>query len=340
MIDITIADVAERAGVSTASVSRYLNNPDIVSQKNGKRISEAIDALEYVPNRIAKALATKHTNTVGLIISDINNVYYPLIIQELENVLEKNGYITFLCTTSNHIDREKKYIANLLEQKVAGMVFIGTRPIEMKFNAHILDLAKKIPVVLVNETSIKGNLCCIGNDEENGSYLATKYLLGLNHSKIGFVTSKVAYRTYISKLNGYKKAMGEKGIEIDNDYIVFCQGEYEKEGYEAIKQLLNLKVPPTAVHTVNDQMAIGAVGALLEEGYKIPQDFSIIGYSNILASATMYPGITTIDQKGSELGRIAANKILEKIDTEENYYEKIIIQPELLERKSCALYIG
>lgn len=335
-MESTIKDVARKANVSIATVSRYMNNPQIVSDKSREKITRAIHELEYVPNRVAKGLRMNQTQIVGLIVPDINNVYYSEVIQRAEEILEKNGYTSMLCTTRNSIEREKKYITTLFEQHVAGMIFIGTRQVDISNSEHLIDTANKIPVVLVNENSIRGNFVCIGNDEVYGSYLATKYLHGLGHTKIAFLTAKTPYRTYARKLEGYLKYLKEFGLPVKPEYIISSQGEYEDAGYESTRKLLRMKEPPTAVHTVNDQMALGVVWALNEAGYKVPEKFSVVGFSNIDTSRTVFPGITTVDQQGGRLGEMAADKLISAIANGNREYESILIEPKLVERNSCA----
>lgn len=336
----TIKDVAKLAGVSIATVSRYINNPEIVSNKSQIKIAKAIKDLEYVTNRVAKELRTNQTRIIGLIVPDINNAYYSSVIQNVEKVLESNDYISLLCTTSNSIEMEKKYISTLLEQKVAGIIFIGTRPIDSEQSSHILEIARKVPIVLVNENSFKGDFICIGNDESYGSYLATKYLSELGHERIGFLTSNRPFRTYQEKLKGYLQYFAEQNLEVIDEYIVKSNEEYEDAGFEGMSRLLRLKTPPTAIHTANDQMAIGAIWALLESGYMVPKDFSIIGYSNISTAKTVYPGITTLDQSGGDLGKLAAERLLNAISKNEKSFENIIIKPKLIKRNSCTVRKG
>ena len=339
-MDKTIKDVAKRANVSIATVSRYINNPQIVSSKSREKIIKAIKELDYVPNMVAKGLRTSRTHIVGLIVPDINNVYYSAVIQRAESLLEEKGYISLLCTTQNSIKREKKYITMLLEQQVAGIIFIGSRQLDIQNSQHMIDVAKKTPVVVINENSIAGDFTCIGNDEVAGSYTAVQYLHKLGHQRIAFLTSTEPYRTYQRKQQGYIKYLEEHDLALQKEYMIESRGEYEEAGYESMNKLLALQERPTAIHTVNDQMAIGALWALNEAGYKVPGDFSIVGFSNIDTVKRIFPGITTMDQEGRQLGEMAASNLMEMIKGEHNKFKNILIQPKLVERNSCAKVKG
>ena len=330
---VTIKDIASKANVSIATVSRYLNNPEVVSAKTGKTIQEAIEELDYTPNDIARSLITNNSYTIGLILPDINNVFYPPILRGIEDIAEQYDYIFFLCNTDQNIRREKKYIDVLLSKRAAGMIFIGTRPTDDEKNRHIFTLSKKLPVLLLYE-HFEG-ISSITTDDMLGSYKAVNYLLDLGHRDIAFVSAPPNFSTYVRKRRGYEKALREAGIPFRDEYVVY-QDAYESGGYQAMCQLLKLKNRPTAVHAVNDQMAIGVMRAALENGLKIPEDLSVVGFSNSSISSQIYPRLTTVNQFGYDVGKMAAKKIINMINKKDVDKTMELIEPELVVRNSCA----
>lgn len=332
---LTIKDIAQKANVSIATVSRYLNNPEVVSDVLSQQIAAVIKDNNYTPNKMAKALITKHNNTIGLIVPDINNIFYPPILLGIENVVEKEDYISFLCNTDQNIKREKNYIETLLSQRVAGMIIIGTRHTDSSQSEHLLELQKKVPLLMLFETMYDGIIPSISNDEAIGSYKAVKYLLKLGHKKIAFLTSEKPLTTYKHKLEGYLKALHEAKLPINPDYIIH-DVEYELGGYQAMRRLLKMNNCPTAVHTANDQMAVGAIKSISEHGYKVPRDFSVIGYANASISGQTYPALTTVNQFAYDIGALAGQKILNLIKGESPDDKAILIEPQLIIRQSCS----
>lgn len=332
---ITIADVAGRAGVSTATVSRYLNQPALVSEEKQDQISRAIADLNYVPNHMAKALTTNHTNTVGVIVPDINNVYYPPIVRAIEDVLEHSGYISILCNTDQNTEKEKSYITMLRAQKAAGALFIGSRPSNPSLSRHLLKLREYLPIVMVNDDLLVGGISSIGNHEEAGICQAVSYLYSLGHTRIGFLNSASALNTYRYKESGFRHAIHQLSITNCEKWICVIEKEYEPGGFEAMNLLLKEQADlPTAIVAATDQMAVGAIHALLEKGYRIPEDFSIVGYSNSYISETTYPGITTVDQHGQQLGQEAARKLISIIEGSCDDHSAHYLDTQLVIRKS------
>lgn len=331
----TIRDIAKKADVSIATVSRYLNNPEIVSEKTKKKIVEAIEQLKYLPNDIARSLTTKNSYTIGLILPDINNVFYPPVLRGIEDIAEQHHFITFLCNTDQNIQREKKYIDALLGRQVSGIIFIGTRKDSVSENAHILTLAEKIPILMLYESFEGEKIQSVVSDETIGSVKAVRYLYELGHRKIAFVSAPPDYSTYKRKQLGYITALGDLSIPVREDYIVY-QDAYESGGYLAMCELLKLgEDMPTAVHATSDQMAVGIMRAIFEHGLHVPKDISVVGYSNSFIASQVYPRLTTIDQAGYRLGQMAGDKIIHMIEKGTLTGEIHIVEPELVIRDSC-----
>jgi DNA-binding LacI/PurR family transcriptional regulator len=329
----TLKDIALSANVSTATVSRYLNSPEVVSPKTSKAIAQAIKENNYTPNDIARSLITQNSYTIGVILPDINNSFYPPVLRGIESTAEQHDYIMFLCNTDRNMQREKKYIDVLLSKRVAGIIMIGTRPSDTKYNKYILSMANKMPVMLLYDMIEDESIRYVAVDEVMGSYKATKHCIDLGHKDIAFVSAPLEYTTYIKKQEGYCKALEEAGIPLRKDRMIY-QEAYEMGGYRAMHQFIETGKPlPTAVHTVNDQMAVGVLRAALEHGLSIPRDLTIIGFSNAPISSQVYPKLSTVNQFAYEIGRMGTNKVIQMINKSATVKSELLL-PELVIRDS------
>ncbi len=332
---MTIKDIAKKANVSIATVSRVLNDSDLVSEETKEHIKKIIKEMDYQPNALARGLITNKTKVVGVMIPDINNLFYPAVVRGIEDFLEQNDYNTFLCNTDNDIAKEKKYINTLIKNRVEGIILMGTRPIDPKKNEHINGVGTKLPVVMINDYVVGSNVYCVLTDEVEGAYMAVKYLIELGHKKIAYVTGEKDYTTYLNKQIGYEMALREYDIKINPDYIIRDTPYPEGGARAAFKLLYNMDSKPTAIFTGSDQIAMGIMKAAYEMGLKIPEDLSIIGYANMPISADLYPELTTVNQYPYETGKMAADILIRIINGEKLRQKKYIIDPELLVRKSC-----
>lgn len=331
----TIKDIARKANVSIATVSRVINNPLQVSDDKRSRVEDAIKELDYKPNAIARGLIKGSINTIGVIIPDINNLFYPAVIRGIEDGMEKQGYSIFLCNTDEDLEKEKKYIDTLFEKNVDGIIFMGTRPNGLKNNEHIVALSEKLPVLMINDDILGSNVYSVITDEVNGAYKAVSYLISLGHKRIAFINGDADFTTYKYKLQGYERAMSDNGKEIDRE-LVINETPYELGGYRGTKRLLSLLNPPTAVFAASDQIAIGAIRAISEAGLKIPGDISVIGYGDVPMASEIYPALTSVNQFPYNTGKLAAETLINICMDNKPEQRKTVMEPELSVRDSCA----
>lgn len=332
---VTIKDVAKLANVSITTVSRVINNPQAVSEDKRINVEKIIEELNYQPNGLARGLVKKATKTVGVLIPDINNLFYPAVVRGIEDVFQEEGFNTFLCNTDQDIEKEKRYIAALMEKRVDGLIFMGTRPTDPAANEHIKSLCKSIPVVLINETIVGADLYSVLTDEIEGAYKAVSYLIELGHKKIVYIAGDNIYSTYQSKQKGYESALKDHGYQVLEDYII-NGSPYPQGGYQAANKILQWKERPTAIFCGNDQIAMGVMKAVHEMNLKIPEDISVIGFANIPISEDFMPELTTVDQYPYETGKLSAEVILNVMKGNLPVQKKIILEPSLLIRNSCA----
>jgi LacI family transcriptional regulator len=331
----TIRDIADRAAVSVATVSRYLNKNVTVSEAKMARIETAIREFDFRPNAFARSLVKRSLKTVGVVLQDIRNIFYPILIRGVEDAVEPKGFSMFLCNTDGELQKEKRYIDSLLGKNVDGIFLIGTRPVGLSNNLHVAELSKKLPVVLINDDILGSSVYSVMNDEVNGAYKAVSCLAGLGHSRIGFITGNSDFTTFGYKLEGYEKAFRDHDLQLCNE-LVISEEPYEAGGTRGAMELLSLSDPPTAIFAASDQIAFGAVRAIYEKGFRIPQDISIIGYGDIPAAAETFPPLTSVNQFPHKTGKQAGEIMIKLIHGDTSLNRKVIVETDLTMRRSCA----
>ncbi len=331
----TIRDIADKADVSIATVSRYLNQSAPVSEEKRARIQQAIREFDYRPNAFARSLTTRSLKTVGVVLQDIRNIFYPILIRGVEDAVEPKGFSMFLCNTDGELEKEKKYIESLLSKNVDGIFLIGTRPVGLSNNVHISELSKKLPVVVINDDILGSSVYSVMNDEVNGAYKAVSYLAGLGHRQIGFLTGNSEFTTFGYKLEGYGKAFRDHLLDL-RDELVISDEPYEAGGCRGAMELVSRRDPPTAIFAASDQIAFGAVRAIYEKGFRIPEDISIIGYGDIPAAAETFPPLTSVNQFPHKTGKQAGEIMIKLIDGDGSLNRKVIVETDLTIRRSCA----
>lgn len=328
---VTIRDIARLADVSTTTVSRIINNkPYAASEATTKKVLEIIEEMNYKPNPLARGLITKKTKTIGLIIPDIANPFFPEIARGVEDIANKMGFNVFLCNTDDDLKKERKYIDALREKYVDGIIL--TVASDPRYE-HIAELEKsEIPIVMMDRQVGHEEGKCVFIDNLEGGYLATRHLIDLGHKRIGCITGPLKTKGAIDRYKGYEKALMEKGIEIDKNLVV--ESNYKIEGgMEATKKLLHHK-DLTAIFVCNDTMAYGAYKELKRKGYKIPEDMSIVGFDNIYLSQMLEKELTTVCQPTYKMGVAAAEMLIKVIDGKKINKKQLCFKPELIVRKS------
>ncbi|MBE6070636.1 MAG: LacI family transcriptional regulator [Clostridium butyricum] len=329
---VTIQEVAQKANVSVATVSRVMNGNYPVKAETRETVLKAIDELNYIPNMQARELTQKKSNTIGVVVPSINNMFFPEVINGIESHFKQNSLSIILTCTDNNPEEEKACINNLISRNVSGIIVIGptSDTIKSKFYKNI---SVKIPLVFINSEFVDSNISYISNDEAFGAEIALNYLIEHNHKDILFVRGKDTY-SYTVKENVYKKIM----TQLDNfnyeNIINIGNGNSNKTVDNTINMFLEIlpTSSATAVFACNDLMAVGVLNACKKLGKRVPDDISIIGYDNISLSQFIEPKLTTMDQNMFLLGTNAAILLIEKIECENKYSKRIILNNSLIER--------
>ena len=329
---ITKKDIAKEANVSIATVSRVINNKDQSIRADTKeRIQSIIKKHNYQPNRIARSMITKETATLGLIIPDIQNPFFPELVRGVEDFANENQYSVILCNTDGDINRERKYLDLMKEKNVDGILYTyAFTELSKPFKGFLKE--NNTPMVLLDRGEPGSKMSGVYVDNEKAGYMATRHLIDLKHKRIGCITGPEHIENSKERFNGYHQALKEAGISLD-ETIIFV-GDYQmKGGYEAAKKLIAEGV--TAVFAFNDLMAFGIYQAAAELGVKIPDDLSVVGFDNIKYNHLLVPKLTTIEQSSYKMGETAVELLLKQIkNTEKQKKETIIIEPILVINES------
>lgn len=329
---VNLKFIADKAGLSPAAVSLILNGKEVrVKQSKRELVLKLAKEYNYKPNSLARALATRKTNIIGLIIPDITNYFFAETALYIESTLKEHGYSLILCNTADHAVEEKKYIDLLLSYGVDGLLICISH--ESLFDESLIKRLDKLDIACVAFDRFTENLPFpyVSIDNVHGSKLATKHLITNGHRKIGFIGGPINVLSATKRLEGYKISLEEASIEFNQNYV--RTGNYQFDsGYQAGKSLLN-ETDVSAVFVANDMMAYGFYKAARELGRKIPEDISVIGFDDLLFSSTLDIPLTTMKQSTDELALNVCDILLRKLNKEE-YPPKIILNPRLTERSS------
>lgn len=324
----TLKDVAKKAGVSVSTVSYVINGKKKVKEETRQRIFAVADELNYSPNNIARGLKTNSTKTIGVIVTNLNDLFFTDVIRAIEYTAHEHGYSVILCDTDNSADMELEKLSNLLSQQIDGLIFAGTGR-----NKSPLPSDLKIPVVSIDRV-ISGGNCSIVVDNVLGGKMATEYLIQKEMTPIAIITYSTLISTFFDRVYGYRKALEENGIEYDPELVVETEFATYSEGYDAAVRLLNKNIKFKSVFTGNDLLAIGAMRAFIDHGLRIPEDVGIIGYDDIQISRMLIPSLTTVKQPKYEMGKLAMEMMMKLILKEEINQKMVVLGPELIVRES------
>ncbi|MCT4564819.1 MAG: LacI family transcriptional regulator [Maledivibacter sp.] len=308
---VTIKDIARLANVSTTTVSRVINNKDEgVGSETRKRIQQIIKDLNYKPSSLARGLVTKKTKSIGLVLPDITNPFFPDLARGVEDYSVNKGYNAFLCNSDNNGEKEKIYINALMEKHVDGLVITSTHNLEEK---HILELMEnKIPIVILDRRFKSKDLHGVYTDNFSGAYEAVRYLIQNGHKSIGCITGPLDTSISKERFEGYKKALKDNGIKYNDRFIV--QSNFKIDGgIKASEELLKNK-EITAIFACNDLMAYGVYKTARKLKLNVPEDISVIGFDDISLSQIVTPTLTTVSQPVYEMGYEAAKMLISLIE--------------------------
>jgi LacI family transcriptional regulator, repressor for deo operon, udp, cdd, tsx, nupC, and nupG len=325
----TIQDVAKEAGVSVATVSRVLNNSPSVSPDTRKNVLAAIKTLNYQPNLLGRNLRRMETRMILVLLPNISNSFYSKIVKGIEDVAHSNGYNIMLCNTNLDKQREKLYLDLLKNRLADGVIFMAPELNKKELN----EIGKQFPVVQCCEYIKGANVSHVTIDNNQAAKKMVKHLISLGHKRIAMISCKNKFVSTYEREEGYKKALEECGIAPEASLIKYGDFTF-KSGLDAMKQILNASEKPTAVFTISDMMAIGAIKAIKSWGLKVPEDIAVAGFDNVSFASMYDPALTTISQNQYALGCTAMDLLLEIIRKDIKQPQELILDHELILRES------
>lgn len=323
---ITIRDIAEKSGVSVATVSRVINSSALVKPETKKKVLKVIKEHNYQPNLLARAFSKSKSDTIALIIPPQSNMFsdfFAELLRGIESAARLYNY-DLLLKTSN----PSNYHQYFEMKKCDGLLIIT--PVLNDPGVKILE-KKNFPMVLIN--SVSNNISYVDVDNVNGAFKAIEHLIKLGHKRIGIINGILEGANGLDRFRGYQLAISKYDLADDKDLVKY--GDYSQEsGIEATRQLLDMKNRPTAVFAANDLMAIGALKVIKEAGLRVPEDISVVGYDDLILAEISVPPLTSIHQPIFDVGREAVRLLIAQMEQGQKAINKIVLETELVVRES------
>lgn len=329
----SIYDVARESKVSIFTVSAVINNKSHVGKKLRDRVEEAIRRLNYRPNLIARSLAKQRTHTIGMIVSDIANPFFPMVVRGAEDAAQRHGYNLLLCNSDDTLEKEEKEIELLLSKRVDGILLTKAAG---AFRPSLRQMIKEvnIPFVLVMRTYPKLTKDAVVSDDYQGAYDAVSHLARTGCQRIGLISGPLKISNAIARSKGFRDALKSQGLPFEKNLMI--EGDYRIEsGFRAGHALLSHQ--PDGIYVANYLMTVGLLQAAEEMGLKCPDDFGLVSFDDYPWLGVFHPKLTTVELPKRQLGSEAVELLIRRIggSTEKALVRKL--QPELRVRESCGL---
>ncbi|MGL5755120.1 MAG: LacI family DNA-binding transcriptional regulator [Paraclostridium sp.] len=329
--NVTIKDVAKKAGVSISTVSRVINDSKPVTDEVKQKVLDVIKETGYVPNPLARSLVTKKSQLIGVIIPEVSDSFVSELVNGIEEVAKMYNYDILLANTYSDKDQELKSINLLRAKQVEGIVLMSWKVDEEHLN-YIQNCG--IPAVYVSKTARNYDVYSVSISNTDATYDMTKYLIDKGHKKIAFImTSEDDTVLETERYVGFEKAMKDGNLEI-NKALVKNAGTTYDYGYEKMKEMLDEGNIPEAVFVTGDEAAIGALNAICDAGYRVPEDISVAGFNDAKIAAIYRPKLTTVHQPLYDMGAVAIRMVIKMIDKEVLENKKVELPYRIVERES------
>lgn len=330
----TMKDIARIAKVSTSTVSHVINGTRFVSDEMREKVMSVVRELNYQPSALARSFKLQQTKTIGMLVTASNNPFFAEVVAAVEHYCAQNDYNLILCNTDGDCARLQKGLQTLLQKQVDGLLLMCT---ETHLQEHTT-FHLTVPTVIMDWWPVELSADKILEDSEHGGYLATKCLIQNGHRKIGIITGNLQKPLALNRLNGYKKALLEAQIPLNEHWVVESHFDFQG-GVAGMEKLLQQNELPTAVFACSDTIALGIYQTAWRYHLRIPQDISVIGYDDINLAQYLAPPLTTIHQPKVELGKMAVEMLLARIKSPEQENQTVMLQPHLIVRSSVATSI-
>lgn len=326
-------DVAKRAGVSIATVSRVLNNNGKVNDATRTKILKAIKELKYQPSRVAKRLRSKSIsgNLLGVLIPDIQNPFYVDVLEGIEEVAYKNNYALIMCNFSQDEKKEKLYLEILLSEGIDGLIAAPASGEDVQLKKIIKE---GLPVVCVDRGLNGTDVDVVLVNNENGAYNAVDYLAKKGYKRIAYISGLPTIPSSKEREKGYRQAILDNRLTIEEELIKYGDSKLQS-GIDLCKGLLDLPKPPDAIFTGNNLITLGALEVIHSRDLSIPEDVAIVGFDDMFWSNSLNPPLTAVKQPAREIGRRAGELLIQRVNEPERSSIQMILNTELKKRSSA-----
>jgi len=331
---VTIKDIAKKLGISPSTVSRALKDHFEISQETKDAVKRVAEEMNYQPNSLALSLRYSKSNTIGVVVPEIVHFFFSTVISGIEDIAQSRGYNVIITQSNESIEREMMNIQTLFNNRVDGVLVSLSK--ESYDHSHFEAMMQKaLPIVFFDRVAEDLDSSKVTVDDLLGGFQATEHLLSQGYRRIAHIAGPSGLDITNDRLEGYRKAHQEAGVDVDEDLIVFDQGSNESDAYAAMYKLLEEK-NPDGLFASNDLAAMGAIKAAQKYGKNVPIDFGVVGFSNWQFTALTNPSISTIEQPGFEMGQHAAELLLKQIDggEEDVPFETMKLPTTLIARDS------
>ncbi|GGD59422.1 LacI family DNA-binding transcriptional regulator [Paenibacillus nasutitermitis] len=330
----TIKDIARHAGVSVATVSYVLNNTRYVSPDKKERVIAAIQELNYVPNAAARGLRARESRTIGLIVSDISNPFYPDLAKACEDVAQRHGYAVHMINTNDEPERMRQAVSQAREGKIDGLIVTTALEADRELLESLLD--RGFPVVLAHRRLEGLGADLIESDNFGGGKIAARHMLALGHRRIAFLSGVEGSPISEWRVAGYRQAMREAGIDVRPEWVLSGEAKYA-QSYDRTIQYADMAADarPTAIINVSDIGAMGVLDAAADRGLRVPGDVAVMGFDDLFLAAFRSVQLTTVRIPRYELGGQATELLLKRIGKAEAERRHVVLPVDLVIRKTC-----
>jgi LacI family fructose operon transcriptional repressor len=330
---VKIKDVANAAGVSTATVSRVLANKPHVRQEVKARVMKVVKALNYRPNRVARSLRSRQSSIIGLIVSDIENPFFQQVGRAVEDAAHEQGYSVMLCNNDEDPEKEQRYLHLIRDENLAGIILSPTRQTADNFSSTS-DL--NIPMVVIDRRVSNGDVDNILIDNVQAAHTITTHLIEHGYRRIGAVFG-IGSTTGRERREGFVQALKAHDLQPSTDLVKYANPR-EDDGFNTTLKMLQLPAPPEAILTSNSLLAAGALRALRESKKSIPEEVAFASFDETTWAKLVIPSLTVIEQPTHEIGRTATELLLKRIKDPTRSHREVILKAKLIARQSCGCH--
>ena len=328
----TIVDVAKAASVSVATVSRVLNGKSAQDSESAKRVLQAVKDLSYAPNLAARNLRRNESRVILVLTPNITNPYYAHIVSGIGEAARRYGYSSFLCNTEGDQGQEEQVLDRLTRRQADGAILLAT---ELK-SEWLRPYAQRYPIVQCSEYDPGVEIPHVSVDNYKAAREVMAYLIRLNHTRVGLISSENRYSSTALRMRGYRDALKKAGLPVREEYIRCAAADYSfKSGFDAARSLLSQERRPTALFCISDMLALGAIASAKEMGFRVPRDVTVVGFDDVEHTTMFHPYVTTVVQPCYEIG-FQAMELLNRLLNHQQTPKKVLLPHKLVVRESSA----